>query len=194
MLSYHMLSCFSAIACTLCESRKQAICPSLIQICRVVDTGARTSMESLSSRLSSLAHIVSQNYGSTCNCGCFAHVVCSWVNFSTLCRSLLSHPRFFSVSTLNRPTHRAKVVYDIEGFLEKNNDSLHDNLLDLLDATADPFLRQVVEFVDPEAGSESPNPHPDPCFLPQALPQAEHVHSRLFQVIPAPCALLMFYQ
>lgn len=46
------------------------------------------------------------------------------------------------------------MVYDIEGFLEKNNDSLHDNLLDLLDATVDPFLRSVVEFVDPEAGSE----------------------------------------
>lgn len=47
------------------------------------------------------------------------------------------------------------MVYDIEGFLEKNNDSLHDNLLDLLDTTVDPFLRRVVEFVDPEAGSES---------------------------------------
>ena len=47
-----------------------------------------------------------------------------------------------------------QVVYDIEGFLEKNNDSLHDNLLDLLDATNDPFLRGVIDFVDPEAGSE----------------------------------------
>lgn len=47
------------------------------------------------------------------------------------------------------------MVYDIEGFLEKNNDSLHDNLLDLLDTTVDPFLRRVVDFVDPEAGSES---------------------------------------
>lgn len=46
------------------------------------------------------------------------------------------------------------MVYDIEGFLEKNNDSLHDNLLELLDATVDPFLRCVVEYVDPEAGSE----------------------------------------
>ena len=48
-----------------------------------------------------------------------------------------------------------QVVYDIEGFLEKNNDSLHDNLLDLLDTTEDPFLRSVIDFVDPEAGSES---------------------------------------
>lgn len=46
------------------------------------------------------------------------------------------------------------MVYDIEGFLEKNNDSLHDNLLDLLDTTVDPFLRRVLEYVDPEAGSE----------------------------------------
>lgn len=45
-------------------------------------------------------------------------------------------------------------MYDIEGFLEKNNDSLHDNLLDLLDATEDSFLRSVIEFVDPDAGSE----------------------------------------
>lgn len=46
------------------------------------------------------------------------------------------------------------MVYDIEGFLEKNNDSLHDNLLDLLDTTDDPFLRSVIDFVDPEAASE----------------------------------------
>ena len=46
------------------------------------------------------------------------------------------------------------MAYDIEGFLEKNNDSLNDNLLDLLAATVDPFLKTVVEFVDPEAGSE----------------------------------------
>ncbi|CAB1121207.1 unnamed protein product [Ectocarpus sp. CCAP 1310/34] len=64
-----------------------------------------------------------------------------------------SKPRFDSTEFI--VLHFAgEVVYDIEGFLEKNNDSLHDNLLDLLDTTVDPFLRRVVEFVDPEAGME----------------------------------------
>lgn len=58
-----------------------------------------------------------------------------------------------------------QVVYDIEGFLEKNNDSLHDNLLDLLAATTDPFLRSVVEFVDPEAGSKYNPPPRCPSFF-----------------------------
>lgn len=49
------------------------------------------------------------------------------------------------------PALRFQVVYDIEGFLEKNNDSLHDNLLDLLDATEDAFLRSVIECDDPGA-------------------------------------------
>ena len=69
---------------------------------------------------------------------------------------------FFRASTLCDPVNdhllladgMCQVVYDIEGFLEKNNDSLHDNLLDLLDTTDDPFLRSVIDFVDPEAGSE----------------------------------------
>lgn len=50
---------------------------------------------------------------------------------------------------------RFQVAYDIEGFLEKNNDSLHDNLLDLLDATEDSFLRSVIECDDPGAVGES---------------------------------------
>ncbi|CAM9745824.1 unnamed protein product [Ascophyllum nodosum] len=64
-----------------------------------------------------------------------------------------SKPRFDSTEFII--LHFAgQVAYDIEGFLEKNNDSLNDNLLDLLAATVDPFLKTVVEFVDPEAGSE----------------------------------------
>eukprot|EP00904_Undaria_pinnatifida_P004940 jgi/Undpi1/1576/HiC_scaffold_11.g04966.m1 len=77
-----------------------------------------------------------------------------------------SKPRFDSTEFI--VLHFAgEVVYDIEGFLEKNNDSLHDNLLDLLDATNDPFLRGVIDFVDPEAGmspvrsaTQSPNRTP----------------------------------
>ncbi|CAN0235300.1 unnamed protein product, partial [Hapterophycus canaliculatus] len=68
-------------------------------------------------------------------------------------RACYSKPRFDSTEFI--VLHFAgEVVYDIEGFLEKNNDSLHDNLLDLLDTTVDPFLRRVLEYVDPEAGSE----------------------------------------
>lgn len=68
----------------------------------------------------------------------------------------LTHPRVsLPVCNITPPSAGCpKVVYDIEGFLEKNNDSLHDNLLDLLDTTVDPFLRRVVEYIDPEAGSE----------------------------------------
>lgn len=92
-------------------------------------------------------------------------------------------PAFPASSPCPREHDRAKVVYDIEGFLEKNNDSLHDNLLDLLDATVDPFLRRVVEFVDPEAGSESRSPPPPRIAR---LLRAEHFPQKRGSLQPVP--------
>jgi myosin V len=36
-----------------------------------------------------------------------------------------------------------EVVYSVAGFIEKNNDSLHENLLDLLRDSENPFLRNL---------------------------------------------------
>ncbi|CAM9845780.1 unnamed protein product, partial [Chrysoparadoxa australica] len=44
-----------------------------------------------------------------------------------------------------------EVTYDSTGLLEKNNDSLHDTLLDLLDCSTDGFVRELMDYVDPHA-------------------------------------------
>ncbi len=43
-----------------------------------------------------------------------------------------------------------EVTYNVIGFLEKNTDSLHDSLLDLLDSTTMPLLQEVLGYYEQE--------------------------------------------
>ncbi|CAM9256746.1 unnamed protein product, partial [Phaeothamnion confervicola] len=60
-----------------------------------------------------------------------------------------SKPRFEGPEFIVR--HFAgDVTYNASGFLEKNSDALHDNLLDLIDASDNAFLRVVSDYHDKE--------------------------------------------
>jgi myosin-5 len=74
------------------------------------------------------------------------------------------------------------VTYNVVGFLEKNNDSLHDSLLDLIDSTSFDFLKELCSYYDQEplldplnaAGSQSftamPSVGPEDAVLTSGLP------------------------
>jgi myosin-5 len=48
------------------------------------------------------------------------------------------------------------VTYDIDGFIEKNKDTVSDEQMELLNKSSMPFLRKVVEIIVPDPSDEPP--------------------------------------
>ncbi|WFC99334.1 Myosin type-2 heavy chain 1 [Malassezia yamatoensis] len=67
----------------------------------------------------------------------------------------LMKPRFKSESAFTVRHYALDVTYDVEGFMEKNKDTVPDETLSLLSATKNPFLRQVLECRQEDTSTDS---------------------------------------
>lgn len=52
------------------------------------------------------------------------------------------------------------VTYNIKGFIEKNNDSLNEQLLRLMAGSSSEFLQRIYKTEEPAGGQDLPNPPP----------------------------------
>ncbi|KAI3625171.1 hypothetical protein CBS9595_000532 [Malassezia furfur] len=73
----------------------------------------------------------------------------------------LSKPRFGSESAFTVRHYALDVTYNVEGFMEKNKDTVPDETLALLSATTNPFLKEVLASRAEEAPVAAP-PTPTP--------------------------------
>lgn len=60
-------------------------------------------------------------------------------------QNFLTKPRFGAQSAFTVKHYALNVTYDVDGFMEKNKDTVPDELLDLLGTTTSPFLKEVLE-------------------------------------------------